>query len=96
MRQFMSDFKAGLESKSKSEKVAFIIGLLSSIIVIVFAIIQLTGVWRSAIVFCEVFMGISMICQAILNWKRNRSIAIFSVIVAVFIFAVAFVVLFLG
>ena len=81
--------------KSKYEKVAFIVGTVSSIIVIILAMLQILGVWNSAIIVCEIFMGISMISQAILQWKTNKGIAIFSLCVAVFIFSVAIFVLFI-
>ena len=80
---------------SKCEKCAFVINLFSSIIVIIFAFLQIFGVWKGAIVVCEIFMGISMISQAILQWKKNRGIAIFSLCVALFIFAVACFILFI-
>ncbi len=80
--------------KTRHEKCAFLVGTFSSIIVIVCAVLQITGAWDGAIVVCEIFMGISMISQAILQWKKNRGIAVFSLCVAAFIFAVAFFVLF--
>lgn len=79
---------------SKYEKCAFILQLISSIIVIICAFLQILGIWSRAINVCEIFMGISMISQAILQWKKNRGVAIFSLCVAIFIFAVAFFIIF--
>lgn len=91
----MKKIMEGFLNKSKYEKCAFLVGTISSIIVIVCAFLQILGIWNGAIVVCEIFMGISMISQAILHWKKNRGIAVFSLCVAVFIFIVAFIVLFI-
>ena len=91
MNKFVEKFMV----KSKYEKVAFIVGTVSSIIVIILAMLQILGVWNSAIIVCEIFMGISMISQAILQWKTNKGIAIFSLCVAVFIFSIAIFLLFI-
>ena len=79
---------------TKLEKCAFIVGLISSIIVIICGFLQILGIWNMAIDVCEVFMGIEMISQAILQWKKNRGVAIFSLCVAIFIFAVAIFIIF--
>lgn len=91
----MNKFVERFMEKNKYEKFACIVGIVSSIIVIVCAILQILAVWKSAVVVCEIFMGISMISQAILQWKSNKGIAIFSLCVAVFIFIVAIFVLFI-
>ncbi len=91
----MNKFVEKFMEKSKYEKIACVVSIVSSIIVIVFAVLQILGVWKSAIVVCEIFMGISMISQAILQWKKNKGIAIFSLCVAIFIFIVAIFVLFI-
>lgn len=83
----------GFLKKSTYEKCAFIVGTFSSLIVIICAFLQILNIWNGAIVLCEIFMGISMISQAILHWKTNREIAIFSLCVAVFIFVVACIIL---
>ncbi len=78
---------------SKVDKTAFIVGQITSITVIICAILQITGIWDSAIIVCEICMGISLISQAVMQWKKNRGIAAFSIGVAVFIFVVAVMVL---
>ena len=70
----MNKFVERFMEKSKYEKGSFIVGIVSSIIVIVFAVLQILGLWNSAIIVCEIFMGISMISQAILQWKKNKGI----------------------
>lgn len=91
----MKKIKEAFLNASKHEKYALIIGVFSSIVVIICALLQIFGIWNGAIVICEIFMGISMISQAILQWKKNRWIAVFSLCVAIFIFAVACFILFI-
>jgi len=88
----MNKLKEGFSKMKGYEKAAFVVGMISSVFVIVLAIMQIFQVWDGAINLCEVFMGIMMITQAILQWNRNRGVAIFSLCVAVFIFVVAIVV----
>lgn len=90
INKFVERFK----EKSKYEKITCVVCIISSIIVIVFAVLQILDVWNGAIAVCEIFMGVSMIAQAILQWKRNKGIALFSLGVAAFIFIVAIFVLF--
>ena len=77
------------------EKIAFVIGEICAVLVILFAGFQLLGIWDIAINVCEVLLGVLMITQTILQWKKNRTIAIFSLCVATFIFIVAFIIFFL-
>ena len=90
----MKKIKESFLNASKHEKYAVIVGVFSSIIVIICALLQIFSIWNGAIVICEIFMGISMISQAILHWKKNRGIAIFSLCIAIFIFVVACFILF--
>lgn len=85
----MEKLKNTFLNSSLIERVAFIIGLISAALVIVFGILQLAGVFENAIAFCEIFMGIVLAAQAVLQRKKSKGIAIFSLSVAVFIFAVA-------
>jgi len=91
----MKKISEAFSNSSIYEKCAFIVQIISSLIVIIFAFLQIFQVWDAAIVVCEIFMGIAMIAQAILQWKKNRGVAIFSLGVAAFIFVVAVIVLFI-
>lgn len=91
----MSKFVEKFMEKNKFERATFIVGIVSSLIVIIFAVLQIFSIWNYAVIVCEIFMGISMIAQAILQWKTNKRIAIFSLCVAAFIFIVAIFVLFI-
>ena len=89
----MRRIKEAFLEMNKVDKIAFIVGQISSITVIICAILQILGIWDSAIIICEICMGISLISQAVIQWKKNRGIAVFSLGVAAFIFAVAVIVL---
>ncbi len=85
----MEKLKQGFVAMNRVEQVSMVIGLISSVLVIVTAIMQIADIWDMAMNACQILMGITMITQAIIQWKRNRWISVFSMAVAVFIFAVA-------
>lgn len=60
---------------------------------IIFAVLQIFSVWNYAVIVCEIFMGINMISQVILQCETNKRIAIFSLCVAVCIFSIAIFIL---
>jgi len=72
------------------EKIAFILGSICSVSVIVLATLQLLGIWEKAINIFEPLLGVLMVTQTVLQWRRNKAIAVCSLCVAIFIFAVAF------
>lgn len=76
------------------ERISLVIGEICSILVILFACLQLFSIWNIAINVCEVLLGIVMITQSILQWKKNRAVAIFSLCVALFVFMIAFIISF--
>lgn len=75
-------------------KILTIVGLIISVTIIVLAFIQIFNVWDKAFNVFEPLLGVLMIIQAIENWKANKSIAYFSLFVAIFIFIVAIIILF--
>lgn len=75
-------------------KILTIVGLFISVTIIVLSFIQIFNVWDKAINVFEPLLGVLMIIQAIENWKANKSIAYFSLFVAIFIFIVAIIILF--
>lgn len=75
-------------------KILTIVGLIISVTIIVLSFIQIFNVWDKAINVFEPLLGVLMIIQAIENWKANKSIAYFSLFVAIFIFIVAIIILF--
>ena len=90
----MAKFKQRFMTMTKIEQIAFCVGLISSLIVILSGIIHIMGINNMAVPICEVCMGITMITQAIMQWRKNRRIAIFSLCVAIFVFFVAFIIVF--
>lgn len=85
----MERLKQGFAAMNRVEQISMVIGLISSVLVIVTAIMQIADIWDMAMNVCQILMGITMITQAIIQWKRNRWISVLSMGVAVFIFAVA-------
>ena len=77
------------------EKIAFILGSICSVSVIVLASLQLLGIWDKAIDIFEPLLGVLMVTQGVLQWRKNKKVAIFSFCVAVFIFIVAFIINFI-
>lgn len=76
------------------EKIVFVLGGICSISVIILACLQLLGIWEKAINVLEPLVGVSMVTQTILQWKKNKKVAAFSLCVAIFIFIVGFLILF--
>lgn len=66
-----------------------------SVLVAVFAFLQLIGVWKNAVFVFEPMLGVVLLLQAIQEWKRNRSLSIVSLCASVLLFSTAALVLFL-
>lgn len=81
----MEKLKKNWMGKLWYEKVIFIIGMLTSVTVVVLAVLQLCNVWEDAAYLYMPMLAVLMLVQAFENRKRSRGIAIFSLGVAVFI-----------
>lgn len=77
------------------EKIAFILGSICSVSVIVLASLQLLGIWEEAINIFEPLLGVLMVTQGVLQWRKNKIVAVFSFCAATFILIVAFIINFL-
>lgn len=77
------------------EKISFVLGSICSVSVIILASLQLLGIWENAINIFEPLLGVLMLTQGVLQWRRNRKVAIFSWCVAIFIFIIAFIINFI-
>jgi len=77
-----------------SNKIMLIVRIIASICVVVFAALQLFGVWDKAINLAAPLMGIVLLIQSIQEWKQQRGIAIFGLCAVLFIFCCAVVVWF--
>lgn len=71
-----------------------IVSIAIGLAVIVLALLQLFGVWEQAINVYIPLTGISMLCQAYLQWNVSRKVAYFDIFTAVFIFFCSVVVFF--
>lgn len=71
------------------EKTAFIIGGICSVLVIIFSVLQLTGLMENAINITEPLLGVLILSQGVSQWKKNKIVSIFSFAVAAFTFCVA-------
>ena len=86
--------KKKLSDISVSSKIMLIVRIIASICVVVFATLQLFGVWDKAINLAAPLMGIVLLIQSVQEWKQQRGVAIFGLCAALFIFGCAIVVWF--
>ena len=75
-------------------KVVTIISVLASLSVVVLAVLQIFDFWDQAINVFMPLMGVTMLCQAYMQWNNSRKVAYFSIGTAVFIFICAIIVFF--
>ena len=87
--------KSKWKDVSLLHKIVLIISIIASLSVIVFAVLQIFDIWNQAINICIPLMGITMLCQAYIQWNTSRKVAYFSIGTAVFIFICAIVVFFI-
>ena len=73
---------------NKIEKCSIIVQIIVSVFVIVYAILFIADVVDNNYV-AEIGMGIAMITQGIRDWRKNKFLAFFSFVVALFIAFVA-------
>ena len=78
-----------------ADKFMLIVRIVASILVVVFAALQLLGVWDKAINLAAPLMGIVLLIQSVQEWKKQRGVAIFGLCAALFIFGCAILVWFL-
>lgn len=76
-------------------KIATICSIIVAAAVVILAILQIFDVWSSAAHLYIPMMGVNLLLQAYTQWKSNRSVAIFSLCAAGFIFVCTAVILIL-
>ena len=69
--------------------------IILSVAVIALAALQLLDIWEDAIIVYEPLVGVILLLQANLFWKKNRKIAVIQLCAAGFVFICAFVILIL-
>ena len=84
-----------MKEVSALHKVVFVISIISSLAVIVLAVLQIFDIWNQAINISMPLMGVTMLCQAYMQWNNSRKVAYFSLGTAAFIFVCAIVVFFI-
>ncbi len=77
------------------KKAITVISVIVSLAVVMLAILQILNVWSQAINVCIPLMGVSMLCQAYVQWNTSRKVAYFSIGTAVFVFICSVVVFFI-
>ena len=75
-------------------KIITTVSVLVSLAVVVLAVLQIFDVWKQAINILMPLMGVTMLCQAYMQWNTSRKAAYFSIGTAVFIFICAIIVFF--
>ena len=75
-------------------KIVTIISILASLSVVVLSVLQMFDIWNQAIKIGVPLMGITMLCQAYIQWNTSRKVAYFSIGTAVFVFICAIVMFF--
>ena len=75
-------------------KVVTIISVLASLSVVVLAVLQIFDFWDQAINIFMPLMGVTMLCQAYMQWNNSRKVAYFSIVTAAFIFVCSIMVFF--
>ena len=80
--------------RPQAEKFMLVVRVVASLLVVVFATLQLLGVWDKAINLAAPLMGIVLLIQSAQEWKQHRGVAIFVLCAALFIFGCAIVVWF--
>ena len=84
---------ATCNQKQRNEKILTVLGLICSISIIIFAVLQILDIWNRTIDLIEILLGVLMLIQTIQNWKRNRKVALISLAAAIFIFSISIFVL---
>ena len=77
-----------------ADKFMLIVRIVASILLVVFAALQLLGVWDKAINLAAPLMGVVLLIQSVQEWNKQRGVAIFGLCAALFIFGCAIVVWF--
>ena len=86
--------KSKWKEMSTINKVVLVARIVLSIVIIVLALLQILGVLENAINYTMPLLGVYFLFLSIQEWKTQRVPALFSIVVAIFIFIVAFVVWF--
>jgi len=87
--------KSAWKDAPLSHRIVTTISILTSLSVVVLAVLQIVGVWKEAVDICIPLLGVIMLCQAYTQWKTNRKSAYVSIAAAVIILICAVAVFFI-
>ena len=79
-------------ARLRADKFMLVVRVVASFLVVVFAALQLLGVWDKAMNLAAPLMGIVLLIQSAQEWKPHRGVAIFGLFAALFIIGCAIVV----
>ena len=81
--------KTNEKDTSLARKTVSVISIVSSIAVLVLAIMQIFDIWSEAAKLYVPMLAVIMLCKAYTEWHKERKIAYITLGVAIFIFACA-------
>ena len=87
--------KARWDNMTTRDRIINVLIIILSVAVIALAALQLLGIWENSINVYEPLIGVVLLLQAQLFWKKNRKIGVLQLCAAGFIFACAIVILIL-
>lgn len=70
------------------EKIAYVISLFCAALVILFSVLEIIGIWEVTGIIRELLIGMLMTSLGIVQWRLNKPVAVFSFVVAIFIFGI--------
>lgn len=76
------------------EKIALVLKSICSVSVILLVTLQLLGIWGKAINVFEPLLGVLMITQGVMQWRRDRKGAIFYFSLAILVFVITIIIFF--
>ncbi|MBZ9686825.1 hypothetical protein G9F72_010865 [Clostridium estertheticum] len=71
----MGKVRGKWSQKQTDEKVLSVISSICSISIIIFVCTQILGIWKTEADVIVPLLGVSMLIQAIQNWKKNKEVA---------------------
>ncbi len=90
----MGKYMMKWREKTPVNKAATVTGLISCSLILVLALLQLFNVWENAGYAYMPLLCLNMLTYAVINWKTDRSLAIFHLFVALFLLISIIVVIF--
>lgn len=84
----MNKWLATWQKKTPFQRAMMAIGMAASVLAIIFAFLYLLDIYKSALSVAIALMGVSMVSQGGLYWQKDKPMAIFSILVGLFLFGI--------